>query len=75
VEWANDTAVLRVRDRGPGFEWSGAAALPDAMSESGRGLYIVKSLARDLQVRSVDGSGTEAVAWLPVSLNPQLRAG
>ncbi|MBV8148151.1 MAG: ATP-binding protein [Candidatus Eremiobacteraeota bacterium] len=71
--WDGDTAVLRVVDNGPGFDWSGAASLPEMFAECGRGLYIAHSVARRLQVRRVAGNGTEAVAWLPVSLDHHFR--
>lgn len=66
--WDGDTAVLRVIDKGPGFDWNGAAALPELFAESGRGLFIAHNAARRLRVRRVAGNGTEATAWLPVSL-------
>jgi anti-sigma regulatory factor (Ser/Thr protein kinase) len=66
--WDRKTAVLRVRDAGPGFYWSGNATLPDAMAESGRGLYIVHAVSRTMQVRCLAGGGTEVTAWLPVSM-------
>lgn len=75
LNWVDGIAVLRVRDHGPGFEWNGSVALPETLAESGRGLYIAHAVARDLQVRRINGNGTEAVAWLPVSLNPQVRTG
>ncbi|HVA33671.1 MAG TPA: ATP-binding protein, partial [Candidatus Baltobacteraceae bacterium] len=66
--WEDGTAVLRVVDRGPGFEWSGRSELPDSTSECGRGLYIASQVALALQVHRLSGNGTEALAWLPVSL-------
>ena len=65
--------MLRVRDDGPGFDWRGAA-LPDAMAESGRGLFIAFAVAHSLKVRRLPGRGTEAIAKLPVSLNPEFRS-
>jgi anti-sigma regulatory factor (Ser/Thr protein kinase) len=70
LRWVKGMAVLRVRDTGPGFEWRGAT-LPEAMSESGRGLFIAHAVARALRIRRLPGRGTVATAWLPVSLNPQ----
>jgi anti-sigma regulatory factor (Ser/Thr protein kinase) len=75
LRWEGGTAVLRVRDSGPGFEWSGSAALPETMAESGRGLFIAHAVALALRVRRLPGNGTEAVAWLPVSLNAQVQTG
>lgn len=53
----NDGPVLDVIDRGPGFAWRGE--LPaDPLSESGRGLFLITTLARTLEVRRLDGFGT-----------------
>jgi anti-sigma regulatory factor (Ser/Thr protein kinase) len=73
IRWEGGVAVLRVRDDGPGFEWR-RPILPDALAESGRGLFIAHSVAKSLHVRRLPGGGTEAVAWLPVSLNPEFRS-
>ena len=73
IRWESGIAVLRVRDHGPGFDWLGAA-LPDAMAESGRGLFIAFSVARSLEVRRLPGRGTEAIAQLPVALNAEFRS-
>lgn len=35
---------LRVRDNTPGFEWPERIELPDGLSESGRGLFLIRSL-------------------------------
>ncbi len=72
IHWEGGVAVLRVRDGGPGFEWR-CPMLPEAMAESGRGLYIAHAVARNLHVRRLPGGGSEAVAWLPVSLNEEFR--
>jgi|SRR5579862_3836316 len=69
ILWERGCAVLRVVDGGPGFDWAGNAALPDILAESGRGLYIAQSVAKALKVRRLAGNGTEATAWLPVSLD------
>ncbi|MDQ2991565.1 MAG: ATP-binding protein [Candidatus Eremiobacteraeota bacterium] len=64
LEWDVGIAVLRVRDSGPGFDWR-AVETPEPLAESGRGLFIVRALARHVQVRRCE-PGTEAVVWLPV---------
>ena len=74
IYWESDMAVLRVIDRGPGFEWDGNARLPDRFAESGRGLFIAHSVARNLRVRRIPGNGTEATAWLPVLLSEAYKA-
>ncbi|HTU82273.1 MAG TPA: ATP-binding protein [Candidatus Acidoferrales bacterium] len=73
VYWQRGLAVLRVTDRGPGFAWTGGVALPDAMAESGRGLYIAFAAARRLQVAGAPGKGTVVTAWLPVRLHQRFR--
>jgi anti-sigma regulatory factor (Ser/Thr protein kinase) len=64
LEWEDDGAVLRVTDRGPGFEWRGSAQ-PELLAEGGRGLFIVQALARALVVERLE-CGARASAWLPV---------
>lgn len=57
-----EAPILHVLDRGPGFTYY--AHLPkDALSESGRGLYITTMLARDVSVvpRSEGGSHARVV--------------
>ena len=68
LHWHEGTAVLRVRDQGPGFEWSGCSHLPEPMAESGRGLFIVETIASSLAIRRLPECGTEAIVRLPVSL-------
>ncbi len=58
VDWSGDRAVLRMRDRGPGF--TAYASLPrDVMSEDGRGLYLISVLADDLRASSHFEGGAE----------------
>ncbi len=58
VDWSGDRAVLRMRDHGPGF--TAHATLPrDAMSEDGRGLYLISALADDLRATSHFEGGAE----------------
>jgi anti-sigma regulatory factor (Ser/Thr protein kinase) len=55
LERAHGVAVVHVLDRGPGFEFA-ARLPPDVYSESGRGLFLIASLAEDLHVvRRPDG--------------------
>jgi serine phosphatase RsbU (regulator of sigma subunit)/anti-sigma regulatory factor (Ser/Thr protein kinase) len=55
--------VLFALDRGPGFDWD--AALPrDAYAESGRGLFLIATLACDVRAEHLAGYG----AYLEVTL-------
>jgi anti-sigma regulatory factor (Ser/Thr protein kinase) len=59
LDLTGDDPVLHVLDRGPGFTFH--ARLPnDNMSESGRGLYIAKSLAREFSVGQRPDGGSHA---------------
>ncbi|HET9029050.1 MAG TPA: SpoIIE family protein phosphatase [Candidatus Aquilonibacter sp.] len=58
VDWSDDRALLRMRDRGPGF--TVAASLPaDVLAEDGRGLFLISALADDLRATSHFEGGTE----------------
>ncbi len=65
-DWRRGAApVLHVLDRGPGFTF--APKLPsDLLSERGRGLYIVWSLAEDFNVTPRYDGGSHARAVLGV---------
>ncbi|HEY0381870.1 MAG TPA: SpoIIE family protein phosphatase [Candidatus Elarobacter sp.] len=49
--------VLYALDRGPGFDWD-AAPPRDAYAESGRGLFLIASLGRDVRAEHIAGYGT-----------------
>jgi anti-sigma regulatory factor (Ser/Thr protein kinase) len=74
IVWEGATAVLRVVDEGPGFDWDGLPTLPSMFAESGRGLFIASSVAESLQVSRLSGSGTQATARLPVYLSADFKA-
>lgn len=52
-----DRLVLAALDRGPGFDWN-AAPPRDQWAESGRGLFLIHTLARDVRVEHFAGYGT-----------------
>jgi PAS domain S-box-containing protein len=63
LDWNDKTPVLHVLDRGPGFTVS--PRLPaDTLSERGRGLYIVWSLAREFNVSERYDGGAHVRAVL-----------
>ena len=68
--WAEDDAiVVEVSDDGHGFEWQAADDAPDPDADEGRGLYLVSTLADDVEViRRGDRTIVRAVkrAVLPV---------
>jgi anti-sigma regulatory factor (Ser/Thr protein kinase) len=66
LEWHDGSAILRVRDSGPGFDWSGARQA-EPLAEGGRGLFIIETVAREVRIERRE-RGTEATVWLPVHL-------
>ncbi len=65
VEWSNGSPALHVLDRGPAFK--PPSNLPDdLLSESGRGLFIVRQLSSMLQVEHVPGFGNHVRVELPL---------
>jgi PAS domain S-box-containing protein len=66
LEWLNGSPTLHVLDRGAAF--NPPANLPqDLLSESGRGLFIVRRLSTDLRVEHVPGYGNHIRVDLPLS--------
>lgn len=65
LDWAADYPVLHVADHGPGFDL-GDAQMPDPDAESGRGLWLSKRLARELEVTRIPHYGTHVRAVLNI---------
>jgi anti-sigma regulatory factor (Ser/Thr protein kinase) len=54
---APDLLEIRIRDHTASFDWPESAALPEAASERGRGLYIIQALVDHAQyVPAADGN-------------------
>jgi anti-sigma regulatory factor (Ser/Thr protein kinase) len=64
VAWEDEGAVLIVADRGPGIP--AVRRLPDPIAASGRGLYLIQALARQVEIDAVPGNGTRIKVRLPV---------
>jgi len=64
LDWTAHEPVLHVIDRGPGFLRE--PKLPDPLSESGRGLFIIETLARGFEAAPIPGRGTHVIVRLPV---------
>ena len=61
-----DRLILEALDRGPGFEWH--PALPqDQFAESGRGLFLIGLLARDVRIEYLPGFGSYVAVTLPAT--------
>ncbi|GAC1305107.1 MAG: hypothetical protein NVSMB19_16370 [Vulcanimicrobiaceae bacterium] len=65
LDWSEEEPFLHVIDRGPGFVRE--PLLPENMfAESGRGLYIIDTLARNFSAVPIPGRGTHVTVRLPV---------
>lgn len=65
VEWSTGHAILHVTDRGGPIDVT-AARMPDARSEHGRGLAIVRALAPAVHATTYPAFGKTISAALPV---------
>ncbi|MBC5823763.1 MAG: ATP-binding protein [Candidatus Eremiobacteraeota bacterium] len=69
--WDRPEPTLIIADRGSGFELK--ADLPtNALSEHGRGLYIVSTIGRGLEVAHRPLGGVRVTAMLPVRLGQRI---
>ncbi|MBV8116907.1 MAG: SpoIIE family protein phosphatase, partial [Candidatus Eremiobacteraeota bacterium] len=66
IDWTDTHPVIAVRDAGPGLGQF-TAKLPDAMNENGRGLFLISSLALDVDVAAHPGGGTNVRIMLPIT--------
>lgn len=66
IEWTRERPELTVRDTGPGLEFLIGKLPDDVLSENGRGLFLLKTLAHDVSLKSRPGYGTELRAVLPL---------
>lgn len=63
-DWTSDEPLLEVHDEGGGFTFE--PSLPGDLSEGGRGLFIVKQLAKRVRVEKIPRDGTRITAVLPI---------
>jgi anti-sigma regulatory factor (Ser/Thr protein kinase) len=68
LEQRDSQLILHFIDDGPGFDF--APALPENVwSESGRGLYLISSLAKSVSVERIPGKGSHVAVTLPVTIS------
>ncbi len=72
LAWEDLVPMLTVKDRGPGIQepWRRPGLPEDAMSPSGRGLYLVRTLAGEPRVSGRADGGTEVTVPLLVVRTP-----
>ncbi|MGD0050693.1 MAG: ATP-binding protein [Vulcanimicrobiaceae bacterium] len=71
LRWDGTRAILEVIDRGPGYTVD-EPTLPDDLSESRRGLFLIATFGAELIVRCENGVTTTSVV-LPVTRRPWRR--
>ena len=67
ITWDGDRPVATFRDSGAGFIATKAGLPADPLSEDGRGLFLVQTLAEEFSMRELPGYGTEIRVVLPIS--------
>lgn len=65
LRWNGPRAILEVIDHGPGYQIE-EVRLPENLSETRRGLFLIATFGNDLQVRREAGNTTTSVV-LPVA--------
>lgn len=68
LEWTNDSATIKVTDRGPQFEPPGASKAADLLAENGRGIFLLRAMSREFTV-SWTGAGNCVTAVLPLKID------
>lgn len=74
IEWSQERPNLIVRDTGPGLEYLVGQLPENVLSENGRGLFLLKTLASGVSITSRPGYGTELRAVLPLTRAVQARS-
>jgi anti-sigma regulatory factor (Ser/Thr protein kinase) len=73
LDISGDVPILHALDGGPGFTYN--ARLPkDIMSDSGRGLFIIRSLISDLNITRRTDGGSHARAVMPFTIRTRQPA-
>jgi serine/threonine-protein kinase RsbW len=58
LDVADDHCAIDVLDNGTGFDAEAAAAAPEASSERGRGLFLIKALSENVRMQSTARNGS-----------------
>ncbi|GAC1547536.1 MAG: hypothetical protein NVS3B16_19630 [Vulcanimicrobiaceae bacterium] len=66
IDWTGEFPRLTAVDNGPGMIVPAHVGTPADLSEDGRGLFIIKTFAREFTIDSTPGAGTRLTAALPL---------
>jgi anti-sigma regulatory factor (Ser/Thr protein kinase) len=67
LDWTRNAAMLHVEDRGPMFV-PRALLPPNLFQTNGRGLFVVRALAGQIDVSPIDSHGKVVSVMLPVRI-------
>ena len=67
IDWTKEKPVVTIRDTGPGMRSLNPTLPADMLSEGGRGIFLITSLADGASVKPSPGYGTEIRAILPIT--------
>ena len=73
LDWPSESPTVTVADNAR-HPYPLARSLPDALAETGRGLYIIASLARQVRLDTIPSDGTTITVELPVYAAPATRS-
>jgi PAS domain S-box-containing protein len=71
LDWTGENPVMTVEDEGPGLKTI-SSELPVGLTEGGRGLFLIQTLAHDVQTSSSSGGGARLRVVLPLERFPKL---
>lgn len=66
IDWTQTHPVVTVADSGPGMSAPGAVLPADPLCETGRGIYLIESLAEGVTVEHLAALGTTLRIVLPI---------
>ena len=72
IDWTGERPAITVRDGGPGLARFAEMLPADPLSETGRGLFLIASLAVEVSLDSRPACGTSMRIVLPVTRTEQL---
>lgn len=66
VDWSGDQPALTIVDTGPGLDRFSPALPDDGLTEAGRGLFLIGTLAQNVHVERLPDAGTKMTVNLSV---------
>ncbi|HLW37366.1 MAG TPA: ATP-binding protein, partial [Candidatus Eremiobacteraceae bacterium] len=78
IDWSGRHPVMTIVDSGPGLKRFASSLPQDKLTEDGRGLFLIGTLAQNVRVESTPGAGTKMTVTLAVNRDgavlPRMRS-